>query len=48
MLWVSIALYSGANEDEFRDFFHWSARHADLAVWLSFIAAHSAGCAAIA
>jgi len=23
MLWVSIALYSGANQDEFRDFFHW-------------------------
>ena len=23
MLWVSIALYSGANRDEFRDFFHW-------------------------
>src|SRR5574340_1173689 len=23
MLWISIALYSGANRDEFRDFFHW-------------------------
>ena len=23
MLWVSIALYSGASRDEFRDFFHW-------------------------
>ena len=23
MLWISIALYSGANKDEFRDFFHW-------------------------
>ena len=23
MLWVSIALYSGANRDEFREFFHW-------------------------
>jgi len=23
MLWVSIALYSGANQDEFREFFHW-------------------------
>ncbi|MDZ4201290.1 MAG: heavy metal translocating P-type ATPase [Gallionella sp.] len=23
MLWISIALYSGANEDEFRQFFHW-------------------------
>ena len=23
MLWISIALYSGANQDEFRDFFHW-------------------------
>ncbi len=24
MLWISIALYSGANRDEFRDFFHWA------------------------
>jgi Cu2+-exporting ATPase len=23
MLWISIALYSGANRDEFREFFHW-------------------------
>jgi Cu2+-exporting ATPase len=23
MMWISIALYSGANEDEFRQFFHW-------------------------
>jgi Cu2+-exporting ATPase len=23
MLWISIALYSGANQDEFRQFFHW-------------------------
>lgn len=23
MLWISIALYSGANRGEFRDFFHW-------------------------
>lgn len=23
MMWISIALYSGANRDEFRDFFHW-------------------------
>ena len=23
MLWISIALYSGANDDEFRNFFHW-------------------------
>ena len=23
MLWVSVALYSGANRDEFREFFHW-------------------------
>jgi Cu2+-exporting ATPase len=23
MMWISIALYSGANEDKFRDFFHW-------------------------
>ncbi len=23
MLWVAVALYSGANRDEFRDFFHW-------------------------
>ncbi|HET7832578.1 MAG TPA: heavy metal translocating P-type ATPase metal-binding domain-containing protein, partial [Gallionella sp.] len=23
MMWISIALYSGANKDEFRDFFHW-------------------------
>ena len=23
MLWISIALYSGASDDEFRDFFHW-------------------------
>src|SRR3989338_4922093 len=23
MLWISIALFSGANRDEFRDFFHW-------------------------
>ena len=23
MLWISIALYSGASRDEFRDFFHW-------------------------
>ena len=23
MLWISIALYSGASQDEFRDFFHW-------------------------
>jgi len=24
MLWISIALYSGASRDEFRDFFHWA------------------------
>ena len=23
MMWISIALYSGANEDKFREFFHW-------------------------
>ncbi|MDD2685095.1 MAG: heavy metal translocating P-type ATPase [Gallionella sp.] len=23
MMWIAIALYSGANEDEFRGFFHW-------------------------
>ena len=23
MMWISIALYSGANQDEFRQFFHW-------------------------
>jgi Cu2+-exporting ATPase len=23
MMWISIALYSGANQDEFREFFHW-------------------------
>lgn len=23
MMWIAIALYSGANRDEFRDFFHW-------------------------
>ena len=23
MMWISISLYSGANDDEFRDFFHW-------------------------
>ncbi|OGS90522.1 MAG: copper-translocating P-type ATPase [Gallionellales bacterium GWA2_60_18] len=23
MMWISIALYSGANEDQFRGFFHW-------------------------
>ncbi|TAN51320.1 MAG: heavy metal translocating P-type ATPase [Methylococcaceae bacterium] len=23
MMWISIALYSGADKDEFRDFFHW-------------------------
>ena len=23
LIWISIALYSGANKDEFRDFFHW-------------------------
>lgn len=23
MMWIAIALYSGANKDEFRDFFHW-------------------------
>jgi len=23
MIWISIALYSGANKDEFREFFHW-------------------------
>ena len=23
MMWISIALYSGANQDEFRSFFHW-------------------------
>ena len=23
MIWVAIALYSGANQDEFRNFFHW-------------------------
>ena len=23
MMWISVALYSGANEDEFRQFFHW-------------------------
>ena len=23
MLWISIALYSGADRDEFRQFFHW-------------------------
>jgi Cu2+-exporting ATPase len=23
MMWISIALYSGANQDEFRGFFHW-------------------------
>jgi Cu2+-exporting ATPase len=23
MMWISIALYSGASKDEFRDFFHW-------------------------
>jgi Cu2+-exporting ATPase len=24
LLWISIALYSGASRDEFRDFFHWA------------------------
>jgi Cu2+-exporting ATPase len=24
LMWISIALYSGANRDEFRDFFHWA------------------------
>lgn len=23
MMWIAIALYSGANQDEFREFFHW-------------------------
>ncbi len=23
MMWIAIALYAGANKDEFRDFFHW-------------------------
>ncbi|MDD4911408.1 MAG: heavy metal translocating P-type ATPase [Sideroxydans sp.] len=25
MMWIAIALYSGANQDEFRSFFHWVA-----------------------